>query len=850
MSMIVLTINHRKIDIQSGTTILEAARLADIYIPTLCYHPDLPATGGSVASPAIYQGDLKVENAFPAESGQGCGLCVVEILGQEDLVCACTTAVTDGMVVETNTPRVCDQRRENLVPILSRHRHACLTCAQQAGCSGSQCSSNVPENERCCTRFGHCELQAVADYIGISDSTPKWVPTDLPQLKTDPLFERDYNLCIGCTRCVRACRDLRGIEALGFVYDSKGIAQVGTLSPTLAESGCRFCMACVEVCPTGAIVDKGVSAARKTGEIVPCRSACPAGIDVPEYIRLISLGRQDQALAVIREKVPFPGVLGRVCIRPCEQVCRRGRVNDPISICALKRYAADAGKSSGKSGISINSDSGDANFGGADSGKTVAVVGAGPAGLTAAFYLRRKGHAVTLFEASGQAGGMLRHGIPDFRLPPGVLDEEIKYIFNSGITFAPYQRLGKDFTLAQLRSEGFDAVFLGIGAQLSRRIPLEGCDLPDVLWGVDFLRDVARGKNVGLKENIVVIGGGNVAVDAAMTALRCGAVNVSLVCMETAAEMPAGEREIQGAAAEGVNILPSWGPEKIIIENGKVTGLDLVACTCVFDAHGNFCPEFDDSTRECLLVDQIILAVGQAVDLAFLDDGIPVGIENGLVVVDDESLETTIPGVYAGGDVAASAGAVIHAIAAGRRAAIAIDTALGGTGDIDETAYRSAGMNPVLGRYDGFAELERVGVRKIPLSERRGFSEIERGYDETEAMAEAGRCLQCDLRLSIGYNPSPPVHKLGFHADIIETVPETEGVFKLIGENQKVLSIKGTANLKQELLDELKDGSPAVFFEYEEDKMYTQRESELIQRHLQVHGEMPGGGDDDLDDLF
>jgi formate hydrogenlyase subunit 6/NADH:ubiquinone oxidoreductase subunit I len=263
MSEITVTINGQEIRVVPGTTILEAAQSEGIYIPTLCHHPDLPPAKGAAAAGAIYQGQRRVENAIPGETGKECGICVVEVEGKADLVSACTTPVKDAMVVFTENDRVRQKRQENLMPILARHPHACLTCAQQAGCSRTQCSSNVPENERCCPLFGHCELQRVANYIGIAAATPKWIPMDLPRIEEDPLFFRDYNLCIGCTRCVRVCRDLRGIEAIGFVYDGGGRVQVGTLALSLQESGCMFCTACVEVCPTGALLDKRVRPGRK-----------------------------------------------------------------------------------------------------------------------------------------------------------------------------------------------------------------------------------------------------------------------------------------------------------------------------------------------------------------------------------------------------------------------------------------------------------------------------------------------------------------------------------------------------------------------------------------------------------
>ena len=381
----------------------------------------------------------------------------MEVEGFEELVGSCASEVAEAMVVITNNDRIKAVRREKLVPIMARHRHACLTCAQQEGCPRSQCSANAPENQRCCPKFGHCELQKVANYVGILDATPQWVPTDLALLKDHPLFERDYNLCIGCTRCVRACRDLRGIEAIGFVYDEIGRVQIGNLAETPETSGCKFCTACVGVCPTGALVDKGVAPATRKEDLVPCKAACPAHIDVPGYLRMIARGRADEANAIIREKVPFPGVLGRICIHPCEQVCRRVEVNEPISICALKRYAADGDKGLWKieSKVAV------------DTGKKVAVIGAGPAGLTAAFYLRKQGHSVSLFDSGPEAGGMLRYGIPQYRLPADVLEGEIEEILDLGIDFKPNQSLGKDFSLDQIKKDGFDAIFLGVGARQS-----------------------------------------------------------------------------------------------------------------------------------------------------------------------------------------------------------------------------------------------------------------------------------------------------------------------------------------------------------------------------------------------
>jgi NADPH-dependent glutamate synthase beta subunit-like oxidoreductase len=532
-------------------------------------------------------------------------------------------------------------------------------------------------------------------------------------------------------------------------------------------------------------------------------------------------------------------VLGRVCIHPCEEVCRRGDINESISICALKRYAADGDKGLWKYQNKVA----------VDSGKKIAVVGAGPAGLTAAFYLCKQGHSVSIFDSNAQTGGMMRYGIPPYRLPGNILDREINDILDLGIEFKPKQRLGNDFSLEQLKNDGFDAVFLSVGAQQSLRIPLEGCNTPDVLWGVEFLRDVAEGKKIDLKDSVVVIGGGNVAVDVAMTARRCGATDVKMACLECLEEMPAGPRELAQAKAEGIEIMPSRGPDKVIAEGGKVSGMDLVECTCVFDDEGNFCPEFSDK-KECILVDQIIMAVGQASDLAFLEENSPLKAGNGLIVVNKDTLETGMAGVYAGGDAVNMPGAVIHAIAAGRKAAESIDKALGGNGVIDETLFLRDNPGPHLGHDEGFACWTREAVPELDAAERvQSFKEVVTGFSDEQAVREAKRCLQCDLRLQLGCNLAPPQDWQPFDEERINPVPETEGVFQLLDADHKVLSIKGTANLRQELLMTLKDNNRAVLFEYEEDKMYSQRESELIQKYLQAHGEMPAGSDD-MDDLF
>lgn len=832
---IVLRINDQDVEAEVGATILEAAQKAGIYIPTICSHPNLPPGGTAIPQAVVYRGENKYHHHGDSE-GAGCGLCVVDIYGETDLKPACSTVVSENMSVTTESARIQEERQKKLAAILADHPHACLTCAQNEGCTRTQCSSNVPETERCCPQLGACELQAVAEYIGIPANTRRWIPTDLPVID-GPLFTRDYNLCIGCTRCVRVCNDLRGIGAISFVRDKTGRNIIGSIAPTLHESGCKFCTACVEVCPTGALMDKNVKAASRENDLVPCRAACPAGVDIPWYLRLIAKGEFDEAHSIIREKVPFPGVLGRVCIRPCEDACRRGDINEPIAVCALKRAAADRETGGWKKALTTKP----------DTGKKVAVIGSGPAGLTCAFYLKKAGRSVVVFEAEQKAGGMLRYGIPEYRLPAEVLDGEIQSIFDLGVEFRPGVYYGRDVDIQSLKEEGFDAVFLAVGAQEGKKLQLKGADLEGVMWGMDFLKSVRQGRAPQLSGNVVVVGGGNVAIDVALTARRTGASQVDLVCLENRDEMPAHEWECLGALNEGVTFHNSWGPKEIT-GNGTVNGLKVASCTRVFDECGLFNPCIDDDETKTINADYIILAVGQSTRIRDFSNEPGLAVENGLLVVNEDQ-STSLDGVWAGGDVAGTPGSVIESIAAGRRAAASIDRQLGGNGLIDETLFERPVLEQHLGREDGFANLTRLTPPCVLTESRGSFSEIEIGFEEREAIREASRCLQCDLRLTIEPVSRPPEKLREFNALEIDETPETEGVYQLYDANKNVIAIKGVMNLRQALVESLETHENASYFEWEEDKMYSKRESELLQQYLQKHGEMPGG-DDELDDLF
>lgn len=831
----ILSIDNKNINVEQGTSVLFAALKNGIYIPHLCSHPDLVPAKKSVPVSKVFRGTQEFAAGLPGSQYDGCGLCLIEVetAGGMSLQKACETTVENNMTVHLNSQRVREERQKNLARILSDHPHACLTCAQSKGCSRTQCSSNVPEKERCCVKFGNCEIQKVSEYVGIMLDTSRFIYKNIPVLKDEPLFNRDYNLCIGCTRCVRACDNLRSIKALGYVIDNEGNAKVGSTAQTLRDSGCKFCTACVEVCPTGALLDKELKGVSREACLVPCKANCPAGIDVPRYVQLAAENRPADALAVVREKVPFPAVLGRICFHPCETVCRRGQVNEPISICSLKRFAADYDDSRWKSRIVKNP----------ETGKKIAIIGSGPAGLTAAYYLARKGHKPVIYESQSESGGMMRYGIPEYRLPLQALQNEIKEIQNAGVEIKTGITIGKNIQLAELK-EQHDVVLAATGCQKSRRLNIEGAGLQGVLWGIDFLRDVRSGNRPVIGKKTVVIGGGNVAIDVALTALRVGAMQVHLVSLESRDEMPAHKWEISQAMEEGVQIDCSWGPQKVLGNNGRVSGIALKCCTCVFDRDGRFSPSFDECKVKHIEADTVIFAIGQASDTSFLPEGMKINTNpDGLTVVAD--------GIFACGEAVKNPYSVIQAVTAGRKAAEEIDKFLGGDGNIDEILVEPYLSGQDFGCEERFAYLEREKMPLLGVPARRGnFAEIELGYDKDSAVREGHRCLKCNMRLQFSPVCMPPESWLEFSADTIAQAPEKEGVYELLDKNKEVLAITGVMNIRQGLEEQLAKNTAAKYFKYEEDPMFTKRESEMLQQYLQKHGKLPGGGAGELDDLF
>jgi formate dehydrogenase (NADP+) beta subunit len=466
--------------------------------------------------------------------------------------------------------------------------------------------------------------------------------------------------------------------------------------------------------------------------IIPrCTSACPAEVDVPRYIRAVNEGRFDDAVAVLREKLPLPVVCADACFAPCEDVCAYKQFGDPIAIRALKRAAVDNG---GDAWMKRRRQT-------PATGKKAAIIGAGPAGLTAAYYLSLKGHTVSMYDNFPQPGGMLRYGIPRYRLPQARLDRDIKAIMDLGITFKGGTTIGRNLSLQQLRQEN-DAVFIATGANSSARIPLEGKDKTGVIWGWDFLRDIALGQAPRLGAKVAVIGGGNVAVDVALTARRLGARKVSVICLESRQEMPAHPWEIQLAEEEGVTFLCEWAPRKVL-GNECACGVGLMRCVSVFDDACTFNPAYDEMITDRVDADTIILAIGQAPILDFAEQYPNIRVE-GHRIGTDENLACGEPGIYSGGDVVTGPQSIVSAIAQGRRAAAAIDTYLGGTGDIvehlapDEDSIMLPPMERVI--------RQRNRMPHLAPWEREGFEQVEQGLTSDQVRAEASRCLNCDAR--------------------------------------------------------------------------------------------------------
>ncbi|MFW6334769.1 MAG: FAD-dependent oxidoreductase [Desulfosalsimonas sp.] len=453
----------------------------------------------------------------------------------------------------------------------------------------------------------------------------------------------------------------------------------------------------------------------------PCTEACPAGIDVPRYIRHIQNGNFDGALATVRERIPFPSVCGHACIAFCEPRCARIQYDDPVAIRLLKRAAAEHGSYERQRGNSLPTN------------KKVAVVGSGPGGLTAAYYCALKGHDVTVFESMPGAGGMLRYGIPEYRLPNAALDREIAYIENQGVKITTNTKVESP---AALKQKGFDAVLVASGAWKPQKIGIEGEDSDRVIDGISFLTSVNTGKKPGIGSRVVVVGGGNTAVDAVRASLRLGS-EVKVIYRRTRQEMPASKEEIEDALDEGAVIEYLTAPVRITDSGVDCIRMELGPP----DSSGRARPVPVEGSEFSVECDTVIMAIGQSAEAGAM------GLysnKNGTVSVDEESLATGEKGIFAAGDAVTGPSSIIEAIAQGRKASSSIDLFLGGDGIIDEQEENN--YTDMSG-----GEPEPRGTARCQADKRTSdvlagkFNLTENSYDRETAISEARRCLSCDL---------------------------------------------------------------------------------------------------------
>jgi NADPH-dependent glutamate synthase beta subunit-like oxidoreductase len=483
---------------------------------------------------------------------------------------------------------------------------------------------------------------------------------------------------------------------------------------------CTACGRCVEVC----VLDN------LRLQYSPCRQACPVGMNCQGYIHHLARGKMDEGREKIGETVPFGGILGRICSRPCEAACNRIKVDQqPVAIRDLKRYLSDL---DGPPAVPLAAQ---------ERLQKVAIVGAGPAGLTAAFHLRSNGFGVTLYDKESAPGGLMRWAIPEFRLPREVLDRELSFLGLMGIEFVGNRALGKDLELEKLERE-FDSVLLALGAYGKISLGLSGEDTPSVIPVLEFMKKVREKRPIRLGDKVVVVGGGNSAVDAAQTALRLGAKKVQLVCLEKKGEMPAFPWSVAEAEEEGVTIQSGWGPSRFREENGKLAGVSFRKCIAACDSRGIFCPSYDEKTAMDLPADTVILAIGQKSETGVIEPSLhgPAGLH-----CHPLTLQTPRAKIFSAGDFIRGPKTVVEAMAQGKEAALSIHRFLEG----EDLQYGRGNGTPFELQfepdYSGAKTRSRVAMPAIPVTQRKGFEEITRGYSREEAVAEAERCLNCGI---------------------------------------------------------------------------------------------------------
>ncbi len=498
----------------------------------------------------------------------------------------------------------------------------------------------------------------------------------------------------------------------------------------------------------------------------PCRQACPVHTEAGKYVALIAEGKYREAYAVARRPNPLASICGRICAAPCETVCRRGELDAPIAIRALKRFVTEKFGVESMIDFSVLTEI----YGHRTDRhpERVAVIGSGPSGLACAHDLALMGYPATIFEAAPVTGGMLRLGVPEYRLPRALIQLEINAILSLGVELKTNARLGRDFTLASLKKEGYAAIFLGVGAMRSRDLTVPGVELDGVLRGIDYLLNINLGYKVEMGRRVIVIGGGNVALDVARTAarggeqenlqrnlsivqaldvarsaVRFGAREVTVCCLESESEMPAAKDEVVEAEREGIRFRYRVGPKRFLGAGGSVTDVEFLAVSRVFDENGRFSPQFVERSELTVPADTVIMAIGQTGDLSFLQPEDGVETRSGRIVVDSATLATTSRGIYAGGDAAFGPRIAISAVADGKLAAKSIDELLRGRPRREAELTVEIDLHQ---RYDREPDFEGIPRQKPPMRPTRrrvGFAEVEECFGEREARLEGKRCLHC-----------------------------------------------------------------------------------------------------------
>jgi len=554
--------------------------------------------------------------------------------------------------------------------------------------------------------------------------------------------------CFTCGACIAACPVSNACSG----YDPRKIIHMiilGLKKRVLSSENiwyCSHCESCRFSCPQGVHLSKlmdtlqtiavrdnyvAVDAFKKFGT-APCKAACPAHISIHGFIEMIAAGRYRDGLKLIKEEMPFPSICGRICQHPCENKCNRGKEDEPVAIMYLKRFLSDTDLAEDTNYVPETEEKKE---------EKVAVIGAGPAGLSAAYFLAIKGYPVTVFEKLPVAGGMMAVCIPEYRLPRDILRKEIKTIIDIGVKIKTGVTFGKDITIESLENDGYKSFFIAVGRHVSRGLNVKGENLEGIIHGIDFLKDISLKGNVSIGKRAVVIGGGNVAIDVALTALRSGAKDVWIVCLEAREKMHAWEYEIKNALDEGITIINNWGPRRFTGKNGHVKNIEFKRCTTVFDANGRFNPQYDETELMTLEADTVLLSIGHACDMSFAEGAPGLKVSPmGPVVKDPLTLETNIPGIFVGGDASYGARSVVEAVASGKKAAISIDRYLRGE---DINSGRSHKWNSIEFEPQNVKFAERQQMQRLSIAERRNsFKEIDSGFSEQQARLEAERCFR------------------------------------------------------------------------------------------------------------